>query len=494
MIHNFLAIDLGASSGRAVVGQLEGGVLTLEEVHRFANGPVTVNGSLRWDAAALEAQIRRGVELARESVQAAGGLAGIGVDSWGVDYVLTDASGAALEMPYHYRDSRTEGAMQRVCDRLGRDWIFQRTGIQFIPFNTLYQLAAHERGGLGHAAGLLMIADYFSHRLGARPVGEVTLASTSQMLDARSRTWAFELIERAGLPADLLPELVEAGTVVGDCAGVPVIATAAHDTAAAVAGCPAAAGPHDDWAFLSCGTWSLLGFELDEPVLTDQARAFNLGNEAGAAGTTRLLRNIMGLWLLQECRREWAARPGHLSEPGSEWDALLAAAEAAKPFAAVIDPDDASFISPGDMPQKIAEFCRRTAQPPPDSVGQTVRIILEALALKTRWSLARLEKVTGRYARTIHLVGGGVNNRLLCQWTADTTGRLVLAGPSEATAAGNILVQAVATGAVESLSAARGILRSSIDLDEYEPLGSQEWDEAYGKLDAMVSNPSKAQA
>jgi len=337
----------------------------------------------------------------------------------------------------------------------------------------------------------LMIADYFAHRLGlpssGRPVGEITLASTSQLLDARSREWAIDVLAGLDLPVDLLPELVEAGAVIGDCDGAPIVATAAHDTAAAVVGCPRCpADGNADWAFLSAGTWSLLGMELDEPVLTAAAQANRLSNEAGAGGTTRLLGNIMGLWLLQECRREWSAAGGRQAKGDIGWDDLVRLAESARPFAAVLDPDDATFLSPGDMPRKIAAFCQRTGQPPPDSVGQFVRVILEALALKTRWNLDRLEAVTRRRAATIHMVGGGSNNRLLCQWTADATGRRVLAGPAEATAAGNVLTQAVGTGAIASIAEARRILRNSIELDEYEPVRDNGWDDAYGRLNRMV--------
>lgn len=484
MLQHYLAIDLGASSGRAMLGRLEDDRLTVSEVHRFANGPITVNGSLHWDAAALEREIRRGVQRAAESV--GGRLAGIGIDSWGVDYVLLGADGAAIEPPFHYRDSRTDATFPRVCQALGRDFVFARTGIQFMSLNTLFQLAAHDPARLSHATGLLLMADYFTHRLGGRPVSEVTLASTSQLLDARTRQWAVDLAAGLDLPADLLPELVEAGQITGDCNDAPLIATAAHDTAAAVVGCPAD-GP-GDWAFLSSGTWSILGMELPEPVLTPEALAANMSNEAGVAGTTRLLRNIMGLWLLQECRREWAGG----GREDLSWSDLVAQAQAAPPFAAVVDADDPTFLAPDQMPQKIAAYCTRTGQKAPDSIGQFARVIFEALALKTRWVLTRLEKVANRHVRTIHLVGGGVNNPLLCQWTADATGRRVLAGPGEATAAGNLLTQAVATGAIESFAAARAVLRKSIDLVEYTPKRSAQWDDAFARLERLVGAGGQA--
>ena len=479
MIHNFLAIDLGASSGRAVLGRLEDERVTFSEVHRFPNGPIHVNGSLRWDVVALEREIRLGVQRAVERVDR---LDGLGLDSWGVDYVLLNAAapGQPIEPPFHYRDSRTAGAMDRVFKKISRSDLYARTGIQFLPFNTIYQLASEDKERLASADGLLLIADYFAHRLGARPVGEMTLASTSQLLDARTRGWATDLAGQLGIPADLLPELVEAGQVIGQTDdGTPIIATASHDTGAAVVGCPAA-GP-GDWAFLSSGTWSILGMELDQPRLGPDALAAGMSNEAGVAGTIRLLRNIMGLWLLQESRRQWAA-----AGKDQTWDELVRLAGDAKPFSAVLDPDDETFLAPGDMPARIAEFCRRTNQPAPDSVGQFVRVIFESLALKTRWVLDRLESVAGRRAHTIHLVGGGASNRLLCQWTADATSRVVLAGPAEATAAGNVLTQAVGVGAISSFAYARQVLRQSIELDEYEPLPSAEWDGAYERLRSLL--------
>lgn len=468
---NFLAIDLGASSGRAVLGELSSGRLALREVHRFANGPVEgPGGSMRWDLAGLEREIRRGLELAREQ---AGNLAGVGVDTWGVDYVLTDDAGRPVEPPFHYRDSRTDGVMDRVCEQVGREQIFGRTGIQFMPFNTIFQLAAHDREMLARASGLLMMADYLAASLGGRGVGEVTLASTSQLVDPRTRTWADDLIGKLGLPRAIFPDLVEAGTVIGNCSGVPVVATAHHDTGAAVAGTP---GAGDDWAFLSSGTWSLLGIETDTPVLGPDALTANVSNELGVGGTVRLLKNIAGLWLLQECRRCWAG-----SGADHSWNELVAAAEAAPALQSIIDPDDPSLLAPDDMPAAIAALCRRSGQPAPDGVGPTVRVALESVALKTRHVLELLEQVTGRSIRTIHMVGGGIQNRLLCQWTADATGRTVLAGPVEATATGNILAQAVGVGAIADWPAARALLRDSIELVEYQPADRSQWDDAYGK-------------
>jgi len=476
--HNFIAVDLGASSGRVMLGRLADGLLELSEAHRFENGPVTLDGSLHWDIDTLEREVRAGISAARERAGAEG-AAGIGVDSWGVDYVLAGAGGEPVSQPFHYRDSRTGPTYERLRAELGREEIFSRTGVQFMPINTIYQLAAEEPERLRRAERLLMIAGWFAHRLGGRAAGEVTLASTSQLVDPRARAWDAGLADRVDPAiAPLLPELVEAGTATGECDGVPVFASAHHDTAAAVAACPGRGG---DWAFLSSGTWSLLGMELDAPVLSSEALAAGLSNELGVGGTTRLLENIMGLWLLQECRAEWAAGGERLSWPG-----IAAAAEKAPGLAALIDPDDPPFLAPGDMTAKIAAFCEKTGQRPPEGVGPTARAVLEALALKTRLVLERLERVTGRAVGTVNMIGGGVQNRLLCQLTADATGRRVLAGPVEATAAGNVLAQAVGAGAVPSWAEAREVVAGSFELVEYSPRDPDRWAGAAGRLAEMT--------
>ena len=473
----FIGIDLGASSGRTVLGRLDGDRLTLEETHRFGNVPVEGAGTLRWDIDALEAGIREGIARSRA---AAGDdeIDGIGIDSWGVDYVLLDEVGGVLQQPFHYRDRRVDGVMAHVCADVGRETIFDRTGIQFMPINTLFQLAAEDRSVLDRADRVLMIADYFAHRLGGRVVQEVTLASTSQLMDPRTRTWATDLAQKINLTAGILPELVEAGTTLGEFEGIPIIAAAAHDTAAAVVGCP---GAGDDWAFLSSGTWSLLGVELPEPVVTEAVLQANLSNELGIHDTTRLLKNICGLWPLQECRREW-------SEAGEahSWEDLAALAAEAEPLRAIVDPDDRRFLAPESMNDAIREYCTATKQPPPRNVGETVRCILEGLALKCRWVLDLLERVTGRRVTTVHMVGGGVQNALLCQLTADATGRLVVAGPIEATATGNVLTQAMGRGVIASMSEARDVIRRSFELTAYTPHPTPAWSEAYEKLQEII--------
>lgn len=477
---HFIAVDLGAGSGRVMLGSLAAGSLTLVESHRFQNRPLRLGDTLRWDIDTIEREVRTGIEGARAAAAPAV-VRGIGVDSWGVDYVLMDAEGHPVVAPYHYRDARTEGVMERLSGSVGRWEIFRRTGIQFVPFNTLYQLAAQDAECLKRAERLLMTADYFGHRLGGGQTGEVTLASTSQMVDARRRDWSDELLKLAGLQhvRPLLAELVEAGTRTGQYGDVPVIATASHDTASAVVGCP---GRGTDWAFLSSGTWMLLGVELSAPALTREALEANLSNELGIAGTTRLLRNIMGLWLLQQCQEDW-------NEAGLNytWERVVAEAEQSQPLSVVIDPDDGRFFTPGGMTGKIDAFCRQTGQAPPSDPGAMARAVLESLALKCRWVLERLEEVTGRRIRTINMIGGGVQNRLLCRMTAEATGRRVVAGPVEATAAGNVLTQAIGVGAVSSLTEAREILTRSFETVEYEPGGvGTEWDEAYGRLEEML--------
>ena len=475
-----VAVDLGASSGRVILGTLADERLSLTEVHRFENKSVWERESLRWDIEALDHQVVHGVELARERLGRVPPH-GVSCDSWGVDYVLLNRDGDPVEKPFHYRDQRTEGSFGRVCERLGREFLFRETGVQFLPFNTIFQLSAESNESLRKTKHILMIADYFNHMLGGGLYGEATIASTTQMLDPRTRKWNLDVAGQIDMhhpAAQLLPQLVEPGTYLGDGEGFPVYASASHDTAAAVAGCP---GKGDDWAFLSSGTWSLLGVELPAPVMTDEALKLNFSNELGVGGTTRLLKNIAGLWALQECRREWAAA-GH----DYSWEEIIAKADAARPFAAVIDVDDPRFMAPGDMAAKLAAFCRDTKQELPAEPGPIARALFEGLALKCRIVLDQLERVSGRTIRVINMVGGGTRNKLLCQLTADACGRKVVAGPAEATTVGNCLVQAIGVGAVKDLGACREIIRASFPLVTFDPHPSAAWDDACGKLKGMI--------
>lgn len=495
----YLAVDLGAESGRVVAGSFSGDRLSLREVHRFANGPVRAAGGLYWDVLRLWEEVRRG--LRRAAGECGRDISGIGVDTWGVDFALLDGDGRLLANPSHYRDRRTAGMMEEAFRLMPRQEIFQHTGIQFMPINTLYQLLSmrlQQAPTLAAAQTLLMMPDLFSFWFSGQKACEFTVATTSQFYDPRPPGgWATPVLDKLGLPAHLLPEVILPATILGPLLpwvaedtglhAAPVIATASHDTASAVAAVPVEQFPPgpaggQDYAYLSSGTWSLLGAEVPEPIITAQSLAGNFTNEGGVAGSYRLLKNVTGLWLVQECRRIWAQAGETLT-----YDELVALAAQAPPFGALVDPDDSSFLEPGDMPARVADFCRRTGQPAPEGKGALVRCLLESLALKYRWVLERLEALLGRRCRVVHIVGGGAQNRLLCQFAADATGRPVVAGPVEATAAGNILVQAMARGHLAGLSQARELVRRSFDLATYAPQSAAAWDEAYQRFLRIVA-------
>jgi rhamnulokinase len=472
----YLAFDLGAESGRAILARLDQGLVTIREIHRFRNTPVAYGGSLHWDTARLWQEMRNALSELKDTA-----LAGIGVDAWGVDYGLIGEKGELLQNPYHYRDARTAGMMDEVFRVVGREEIYKTTGIQFMPINTLYQLfaAARETPMLLRAAKkLLMIPDIFHLWLTGNAVCEFTNATTTQLVNPVKRSWANDLIERLGLPTHFWADIVEPGSCVGKLSAsiahhsalsdTPVIAPATHDTGSAVA----AISARDDTAFLSSGTWSLLGTELDNPVISSAALQLNFTNEGGVSGTTRLLKNVMGLWILQCCRETWKNRG---QSYGDSELAEMASHEAA--FVSLIDPDHESFLRPEDMPERIDRFCGRTEQPKPKSAAAYARTVLESLAFKYRLVLAHLEKLTGKRVETIRVIGGGSKNRLLNQMTADATGRKVLAGPAEATALGNVGVQMLATGAVASLGEARTIIERSFPVEVFEPLEPELWNQ-----------------
>ncbi len=436
----YLAFDLGAQSGRAVLAHLQSGILTTEEVHRFPNEPVDYGGSLHWDVPRLWLELRNALSRLGEVE-----LAGIGVDAWGVDYALLGERGDLLENPYHYRDRRTEGIMEDVLRTVSKEEIYNATGIQFMPINTLYQLVAAQRRTpklLAAAKYLLTIPDLFNYWLTGNATCEFTNATTTQMVDPVKRTWATNLMQRLELPANLPGPIVEPGSILGTLlpeitchssyAGATVIAPACHDTGSAVA----AISARDGTAFLSSGTWSLLGTELDYPVITPEALRLNFTNEGGVNGTTRLLKNVMGLWMLQGCRQSWTARGFSY-----EYLELIELAARQPSFRHLVDPDDESFLRPSDMLASIDKFCTRTHQPIPKEPGAYVRAVLESLAFKYRLVLRNLEQVTGKQIEQIRIIGGGSKNRFLNQLTANATGKRVLAGPAEATALGNIAVQ-----------------------------------------------------
>lgn len=472
----YVAFDLGAESGRAVLAHLQSGILTIKEVHRFPNQPVESGGSLHWDVPKLWLEMRKALDEL-EGLQ----LAGIGVDAWGVDYALLGQQGELLHNPYHYRDRRTQGVMEEVCHRVSREEIYQATGIQFMPINTLYQLFAEMRQNpelVRSAKHLLTIPDLFNYWLTGNAVCEYTNATTTQMVDPVKRTWATALLQRLDLPASLPAPIVNPGIVLGpllpgiargsSLVGTLVIAPACHDTGSAVA----AISARDGTAFLSSGTWSLLGTELDSPVITPEALRLNFTNEGGVNRTARLLKNVMGLWMLQCCRQHWTAH-------GRRYDyhELMELATQRPSFRHLVDPDDDSFLRPINMPAAIDDFCVRTHQPVPDGPEAYVRTILESLAFKYRLVLRNLEKVCGHPMQQIRVIGGGSKNRLLNQLTADATGKRVLAGPAEATALGNIAVQVLATGEASSLAEVRAIIDRSFPAEVFNPLETDKWDQ-----------------
>jgi rhamnulokinase len=491
----FLAFDLGAESGRGVVGFFDGEKLRLEDVHRFSNGPVRLLDTLHWDALRLFAELKRGLGMA---VAAHGrDFAGIGIDTWGVDFGLLGRDDALLGNPRHYRDHGNDGMMEAAFALVPRDQMFARTGIQFMQFNTIFQLLALKTHGsplLDMAQTLLLMPDLLNFWFTGRKSTEFSIATTTQFYDPQGRAWATDLLERLGLPTHLLTEVVPTATPLGPlradiaaeagCGLIPVLCPAEHDTGSAVVAVPAST---PDYAYISSGTWSLMGIETPEPRISAQTQAANFTNEGGACGTIRLLKNIMGLWLVQECRRSWA-RQGH----EYSYADLATQAEAAPSFVSLVEPDDSAFLAPADMPAELRGFCARTGQPEPTEVGAMVRCCLESLALKYRWVLERLEEFRGKRIETIHIVGGGTQNRLLCQLTADATQRTVIAGPVEATAIGNVLMQAMGRGTIGTLEQARAIVRSSFDLVTYMPSGdASAWEAAYARFLALRAETGK---
>lgn len=488
------AVDLGASGGRVMVGQVGPDSLAVHELHRFANAPVGVLGRLHTDILRLHAEIMAGLRAAGASVE----LASVGIDSWGVDYGLLDADGALLGNPLHYRDARTEGVLAKILTRVSAAELYASTGIQQLPINTLCQLvAAAGTAQLESARTLLLLPDLLGYWLTGAIGAEVTNASTTQLLDVRTRTWAVELIERAGIEPGLFPPLRQPGDLVGGLlpgpaaeaglrAGLPVLAVGSHDTASAVAGTPASG---ERFAFISLGTWSLVGMELTEPVLTTDSQHANFTNEAGLDGTVRYLRNVMGLWLLQESARAW-----ELAGHGVPVPELVASAMREPALRYVIDVEDPAFLAPGDMPARIGAACRASGQAAPVSQAEVARCILDSLALGHRRAVTDAQRLSGRHADVIHIVGGGARNPLLCQLTADACGLPVIAGPAEATTIGNILVQARALGAVaDDLPGLRALIRATQPLRKYLPRGSSAAWQAAGRRVTLAGRSHSCQ-
>jgi rhamnulokinase len=486
----YLAVDIGASSGRHVLGRFDGQRLQLEEVFRFENGPVDVAGSLHWDLLGQWAQVCQGLRAAGSKSKEQ--IVSVGVDTWGVDFGLLGRGDVLLGNPYHYRDSRTNGMMEKAFSIVPKEEIFKHTGLQFMQFNTLYQLLAMKLGNsplLDAAETLLMMPDLFHWLMTGVKSNEMTDVSTSQSYNPITGDWAWPLLEKFGLPSRIFGRIAQPGTRLGPLrknlaaepglSAMQVVLPGTHDTASAVMAVPAASKPgqRPDWCYISLGTWALMGIESPQPVVTDQLQKLAFTNEGGVGGTTRLLRNIAGLWLVQECRRIWNQSGDKFS-----WDDLTKLAASQAPLVSFVNPDAPELLAPSDMPEAIRAYCKRTGQNVPGEKGAVLRCALESLALKFRHTLGMCEQLSGGRIETIHVVGGGTQNRQLCQFAADACARRVVAGPIEATATGNVMMQAVTAGDVSSIAQAREVIRRSFEVDEYEPKNTSAWDQAYERF------------
>ena len=486
--HVALAVDLGASGGRVVAGGFDGRLLELEEVHRFDNGPVTMAGRLIWDLPRLWQEVSLGLRAA--AARHGRAVSSVGVDTWGVDFSFLAADGDLLANPVCYRDARTQGMLAATTAAVPREEIFAATGLQFMEINSLYQLMAlkhTESRVLAAADRLLMIPDLFHWLLSGVASNERTNASTTQCFDPQSGDWARSLMERLGLPPRIFGPISDPGTVLGpmrpDVAaetgltGVRVVLPGTHDTASAVAAVPAdePPSPRPEWCYVSLGTWALVGAELDRPLVTPECLARNFTNEAGIGGTTRLLKNVCGLWLVQQCRAAW-------QRAGQEWswDQLTALAAEAPPLVTLVDPNHPSLVAPADMPAAIRALARASGEPEPETTAATVRAALESVAAAVRRTLGELDSLLGRRVGRVHVVGGGVKNSLLCQMIADATGRPVVAGPVEATAIGNLLVQLLARDGKVDLRAIRRVVRDTFEPIRYEPKDAARWNDRLG--------------
>jgi len=479
----FLAFDFGAESGRALLGILKDNKLELKEIHRFPNIPITILGHMHWNILQLFQEIKQGLRLALKETD--GKIDGIGVDTWGVDFGLLGEDGELLAIPMHNRDNRTDGIPEELFKIVPWKDVFEYTGIQFMQLNTLFQLYSMVRSNstaLKNASTLLLMPDIFNYWLTGEKVSEFSIASTTQIYDPRRGEWAFEMLEKLGIPTKMLPKIVSPGTKIGTLheslvkelgggQGIPVFAPACHDTASAVAAVPATG---HDYIYLSSGTWSLMGVEIPKPNISEKAFECNFTNEGGVAGTIRFLKNIVGLWIVQECRRTWLNAGENVS-----YAEITYMARESEGFVSIIDPDSPRFLAPGDMPQRIKDFCAETKQPIPETKGAIIRCVLDSLALRYRATVESLDDIFNKRHDPIHILGGGTQNTLLSQLTADVTGRTVIAGPIEATSTGNVLVQAIGAGYVDSIDEAREIVRNSFDVVTYRPNHSAAIDRAY---------------
>ena len=471
-----LAFDFGASSGRAMIGAVENGRLTVTEVHRFSNDPVAVGGVTYWDILRLWFEVKEGIRRALRE----GPVDAIGIDTWGVDFALLDKNGEMLQAPVHYRDERTVGMPEEVAKTVSPSELYRRTGTQFMRINTLYQLVYLKKNRpelLAQSDKMLFIPDLFAYFLTGETRAERTVASTSNFFDPRTRDFDRELLGKLGIPDRILPPLIEPGDIYGTlspalaqefgCGRIPVLAVCTHDTASAVFAAPG----KGEFAYISCGTWSLFGTELNAPLINEKSEAARYTNEGGYAGTVRFLKNIMGLWLIQESRRQWIREGQNVSFADLEREAL-----ASRPFACFIDCDAPEFETAGNLPERVRAFCRKTGQYVPETRGEVMRCIYESLAMKYRQNLRALSGVTGRDFPVLHMVGGGIKDTLLCRMSANATGIPVIAGPAEATAMGNIAVQLIALGEIPDWATARRIIRDTADAVRYEPTDAAAWD------------------
>ncbi len=484
----YLGIDIGAETGRVMAGRWDGKRVQLEELHRFPNGGVLFADSLRWNTLGMWAEIQNGLTVAARKFGKS--IVSVGLDTWGVDFTLLSKSGELLGIPFHYRDARTRGILPKAFARVPREEIFAATGLQFMEINTLFQLLALQKASpelLTAAETLLMTPDFLNFCLCGARVSEFTIATTSQCVNPKKRAWAVELLQKFGLPPKIFPEIVPPGSRVGtlrpllaDRTGlgrISVVAPAAHDTGSAVAGVPAQFTGKCNWAYLSSGTWSLLGVELQDALLAPRVLELNFTNEGGIDSTYRLLKNIMGLWLLQQCRRSFADNGKTYT-----YEQLAQMAAEAPAFRSLVDPDDDRFLNPPDMPKAIQDFCRETGQPVPETEGQFARCILESLALTYARVLEGLESLTAMKVEVLHIVGGGSQNKVLNAFTAGACGRPVTAGPIEATVFGNVLVQARTNGEIRSLADIRSVVRGSSEMIQYEPADVPAWRDASGRF------------
>jgi len=486
--HSFVAFDLGAESGRTILGTLERNQLAIQQITRFPNEMKSIGGHLHWDIDGLFSNLKEGLRAcSRPGINPQS----IGVDTWGVDYGLLGKDGVFLELPHTYRDHRTNGMMEKFFERVPRRRVYELTGIQFMQLNTLYQLYAAAQQSphvVEKASRLLFMPDIFNFLFTGETRTEFTFATTSQLLNPRTQNWEPELFAALQVPISIMQEIVQPATKLGklrtsiaqelSLGEIPVTAVASHDTGSAIAAIPAVG---TDWAYISSGTWSLMGVEIPQPVITDEAQESNFTNEGGVGGTFRFLKNIMGLWLLQQCRKEWS------SEVQYDYEEMVKLAVQAAPFRSLLDPDYPEFFNPVSMSGAIRQFCQKTNQPLPVTHAEYVRSILESLALKYRSTLDQLQRLTGRKIRQIHIIGGGAKNVLLCQYAANATGATVIAGPVEATAIGNIMVQALAAGCVGSLDEIRSVVRKSFEPVSYEPKETEAWQQAYERYKAFSS-------